>query len=184
MLENIIPALAENFVSMMPFRVIHEPYEMGVRWTMGRNPKAVGPGVALKIWGIHELDVSIVVDDVIELPFQSVITKDEKAVCFKVTIGYRIVDIVKHHCNVTDFVDSTKCIAMQHLAKKVREKTLEEVVEDLTKLERSLEGTLTTKFKDWGTEVFSVGFVDFLEAPTQLRLLGNEQITIPGIQEE
>ena len=114
-----------------------------------------------------------VVDEVIDLPVQSIITADEKLVCFSVNIGFRIVDPVKHYCSVQDFHESTIGLAMVHLAKKVRERELKELVQDLTKIERSLEGTLTTRFRDWGTEVFSVGFTDFAEVPTQLRIFAD-----------
>ena len=61
---------------------------------------------------------------------------------------------------------------MAHLAKRVREKELAELITDLKKLEDSLEGTLTTQFKNWGTEVEWVGFTDFAEVPTQFRVFG------------
>lgn len=170
-LENLVEAVLDNILDLMPF-VIIKSYEEGVRWTLGRKPVRLEPGFHPRVWLMHSTMVTTVVDDVIWLPTQSVITKDEKLVCFKASIGYRIKDVVKHFCSVADFVESTKIIAMQHLAKKVREKTLKELNEEggLSKLEKSLENTLETKFKDWGTEVFMVGFTDFAEVPTQVRL--------------
>jgi regulator of protease activity HflC (stomatin/prohibitin superfamily) len=177
MLESILPAVFENLLAIMPFKIVYS-YEKAVRWTLGKNPHEVGPGWVWRIWLLHEVSTTVVVDDVIELPVQSVITADEKLVCFKAAIGYRVVDVVKHACNVTDFIESTKVLAAQHLAKKVRGNTLADLIEDLSKLERSLEGTLTTKFKDWGTEVFMVGFIDFAEVPTQVRIFGSERATL------
>jgi regulator of protease activity HflC (stomatin/prohibitin superfamily) len=112
------------------------------------------------------------VDDFMELPIQSVITKDKKLVCFSVGIGYKIVDAVKHYCEVTEFKEATAGVAMMHLAQRVREQTEEELTQDLKTLEGSLRGTLTTRLKSWGTEVFQVGFVDFSCNIRTYRLFG------------
>lgn len=166
---TLIEIILNNLMSLLPF-VIIKSYQRGVRWKFGRNPREIEPGIRLKIWFLHQIETHNIVDDVIDLPVQSVITKDEKLVCFSVNVGFRIADVVKHSCGVQDFVESTAGIAMTHLAKRVREKTLSELVTDLSELERSLEGTLTTRMKHWGTEVFSVGFTNFAEVPRQMRI--------------
>lgn len=166
---TLIEIIANNLMALFPFQII-KSYQRGVRWTFGRNPKPLEPGIRWKIWILHQIEMCDVVDEVIDLPVQSVITKDEKLVCFSVNIGYRIADVVLHYTSVQDFIESTAGLSMTHLAKKVREKTLQELVSDLTALEKSLQGTLTTRMKSWGTEVFSVGFTNFAEVPRQLRI--------------
>lgn len=174
-LSNIVEALANNFMDLMPF-VIVRTYERGVRYTLGKNPTQLGPGPHWRVWLLHSVDHIVVVDDVLTTPIQSVITADEKLVCFRASIAYRIADPVKHSVNVTDFESSTLAIAQRHLAKRVRESRLSDLVGDISKLESSLKGTLSTKFKEWGTEVFDVGFVDFAEVPRQVRLFGEVPI--------
>ena len=61
-----------------------------------------------------------------------------------------------------------------HLAKRIRGMTLQDLTDDLAKLETSCKNTLTTKLKDWGTEVTDVGFIDFAEVPTQIRIFHEE----------
>ena len=159
-------------MALLPF-VIVRSYQRGVRWRFGKDPKELGPGFHWKVWLWHQCEISDIVDEAIELPIQSVITKDEKLVCFSANIGFRICDIVKHWENVQDFHESTKAVAMTHLARRVREQTLSDLIGDLKKLEDSLENTLTTRFKKWGTEVFSVGFTNFAEVPRQMRIFGD-----------
>jgi regulator of protease activity HflC (stomatin/prohibitin superfamily) len=166
---TLIEIVLNNLMSLMPF-VIVRSYQRAVRWTFGKNPKELQPGIHWKIWLLHQCELCVVVDDVMDLPVQSVITRDEKLVCFSVNIGYRVVDVVSHYCNVQDFTQSTQGLAMTHLAQKVREKTRDELVADLKTIESSLRGTLTNRMKDWGTEVFSVGFTDFAEVPRQMRI--------------
>jgi regulator of protease activity HflC (stomatin/prohibitin superfamily) len=167
--STLIEMILNNLMSLFPF-VIFRSYQRGVRWTLGKNPQELGPGPHWKIWLWHGCEVYDVVDEVLDLPVQSVITKDKKLVCFSVNIGYRINDVISHCCNVQDFTESTAGIAMTHLAQRVREMTLEELEADLKKLEVSLEGTLTTRMKKWGTEVYSVGFTNFAEVPRQMRI--------------
>jgi regulator of protease activity HflC (stomatin/prohibitin superfamily) len=175
MTGTFLEVVLNNLMSLFPF-VIVRSYQRAVRWTFGRNPKELKPGIHWKIWVLHQVETINVVDEVVNLPVQSVITADKKLVCFSVNIGFRINDAVKHLCAVQDFQESTNGLAMTHLAKKVREKTLAELVEDLGTIEKSLTGTLTTRFKDWGTEVFSVGFTDFAEVPYQIRLFTESHV--------
>lgn len=177
--ETFITIIFNNLMALMPF-VIVRSYQSGVRWRFGTRPVALAPGLHFKIWVYHQVEISDVTDEFIELPIQSVITKDNKLVCFSANIGYRISDIVKHWENVQDFVASTHGAAMTHLAKRVRESDLAALEADLKKLEDSLKGTLSTKFKDWGTEVFAVGFTNFAEVSRQYRFFGDTRPILPN----
>lgn len=172
---NIIEIVLNNLMALLPF-VIIKTYERGVRYSFGKHPKELTPGFHWKLWVYHHIEVGMVSDDYIETPIQSVITKDGKLIVFSVNIGYRIVDIVKHYTSVQEFTDSTKALAMVHLAKKVRETALADV--DLRKLEASLRGTLTNQFEKWGTRVFQVGFVNFSEVPQQIRLFSDNGMKV------
>lgn len=174
---NIIEMILNNLMALLPF-VIIKSYERGVRFRFGKSPIELKPGFHWKIWVYHFVEVGMVSDDYIETPIQSVITKDGKLVVFSVNIGYRIVDIVKHYTSVQEFTDSTKALAMVHLAKKVRESTLADTLADLKKLETSLRGTLSNQFKQWGTQVFAVGFVNFSEVPQQIRLFSDNGMKV------
>jgi len=169
--STLIEMILQNLMSLFPFVVV-KSYQEGIRWTLGRNPKALKPGPHWKIWIFHSVAVYDCCDDTINLPVQSVITKDEKLLCFSVNIGFRIVDVVAHGTQVQDFTESTSGLAMTHLAQRVREKELKDLVAEggLRDLEKSLEGTITTRMKRWGTEVFSVGFTNFAEVPRQMRI--------------
>jgi regulator of protease activity HflC (stomatin/prohibitin superfamily) len=168
---TVVEHIFANFEKLLPFQIL-KSYEMGVRWTWGRNPRQLGPGPHWRLPLLHSILAYDIVDEVMNLPTQSVITKDGKAVCFSVNIAFRIADIVKHACSVQDFNESTAGAAMIHLAKKVRERDLAELetAEGLGKLEKSLRDTLTTKMHRWGTEIVDVGFTDFVASPRMIRL--------------
>lgn len=178
-LDGFFEKLAENLLDLMPWYVVRS-YEMACQWTFGQNPIPKGPGWHWRWYGITTYEKMPVVDDVLELPVQTVISKDKKSISFKAVVRYRIEDVVLHFCNVNEFIPSTKALAMGHLAKRVRDQSLEETELDLDKLERSCAGTLTTQVKEWGTKILGVHFVDFAEVPTHVRLWGdnsNSRIT-------
>src|SRR5665213_3146002 len=104
--ETFMAQVLQNLMVLFPF-VIVRSYQMGVRWQFGKNPTPLAPGFHWKFWIYHQVELSDVTDEFIELPIQSVTTKDRKTVCFSANIGYRICDIVKHWQNVQDFVAST-----------------------------------------------------------------------------
>ncbi len=168
---TLIEIVLQNLMALFPF-VIVRSYQAGIRWTFGKNPKEMTPGAHWKIWLLHQCDIYDLCDEVLDLPVQSIITKDDRAVCFSVNIGFRVVDVVAHGCNVQDFNESTAGIAMTHLAQRVREMNFADLTAEggLKKLEQSLENTLTTRMKRWGSEVFSVGFTNFVEVPRQMRI--------------
>jgi len=168
---TLLEVIFQNLMSLFPF-VIIKSYARGVRWTLGRNPKELKPGPHWRVWLIHQVEEYNVVDEVLDLPVQSVITKDDKPICFSVNIGFRVTDVVTHCTGVQDFNESTAGLAMTHLAQRVREKTLADLVAEggLKDLEKSLEGTLTTRLKAWGATVFSVGFINFAPGRAPLRI--------------
>jgi regulator of protease activity HflC (stomatin/prohibitin superfamily) len=151
--------------------VLIRSYERGVLWIWGRNPRELGPGPRFQLRPWRDIEVVNTAEEYVSLPVQSVITKDNKLVCFRAAFGFIVVDPVKHFCNVEDFHEATVELAMMHLAERVRDQELNDSL-DLKRLEKSLEGTLTTRLKEWGSEITRVGFTDFAIVPRQYRIFG------------
>lgn len=168
-MSSIVEIILRNLMQLMPFRVVMS-YEAGVRWTLGKNPKPLAPGFHWCVWIVHQIETVLTVEEVINLPTQSVITADGQPVCFSANIGRRVTDPVAHFGAVQDFDASTEGLAMTHLAQRVRSLSYAELCADLAALERSLKGTLATRYAKWGAEVTSVGFTDFVLVRHQFRL--------------
>lgn len=137
---------------------------------MGKSGKELTPGIHRCIWFIDDISRTSAAEEFYNLPTQSIVTSDGRAVCFSMNIGVRIVSAVQFFENVQDFKDSIEAAAMPHLAKRMRGMTYEELIESLDKLEKSLRNTLETKLKRWGVEVTKVGFTDCVPVRTQIRL--------------
>lgn len=179
-LSKIVEAILANLMTLMPFRIIRF-YQHGVRSTWGKSPKALKPGLRASIWLMHEVITVPNTMTVIDLPTQTIITKDKKTLCFSVNIGLVVTDPVAYFGGVHDFDESTKGLAMIHLAKKVGALTLEEFVESKEALEKSLKGTLETLWKPWGTECTHVGFTDYAETTNVVRFMQDQNIKQPII---
>lgn len=172
---NVAQWLGENLVKFLPFRTIYS-YERGIRWTWGRNPKQLDPGIRWSIYFMHRVEQFSVVEQIINLPTQSVITADGKSVCFSANINIVIEDAVKHYCDVQNFEQSVRDLAMGHLFERVSMQKMDDLVSraNTKKLETSLEGTLTTRLRDWGTRVVGVSFTDFVQVEQQIRLFQDQ----------
>ena len=170
---NVVAWLGENLLKLAPFRIIYS-YERGVRWTLGQNPKALKSGFQWCWWIWHRVESFSVVEQVINLPVQSVMTADIPPipVCFSVNVGFEIDNPVWHFCAVQNFDQSVKDLAMSHLSERVRGRTLAQLTAEggLKELEISLKGTLTTRLTKWGTIVTHVGFTDFVTVQHQVRM--------------
>lgn len=166
--STIVDIILQNLMELMPFRIIMS-YQFGVRWTFGKKPTRLDAGFHWCLPLRHSVDIVNQTEEVLNLPTQSVTTKDGKIVCFSCNVGVRVVDPVAYYCEVQDFNLSVNALAMTHLAARVRELDYAEAAHDLRSLEKSLRNTLETRLKKWGAEITSVGFTDFVLA-RQFRL--------------
>jgi regulator of protease activity HflC (stomatin/prohibitin superfamily) len=103
------------------------------------------------------------VEQVYNLPTQSITTKDDVTVTFSANIRFRISDVLLNLTEVHNFEASLEGAAMVHLAQRVRAWSWKELVENQKKLETSLADTLTTRVKRWGVEILEVGLTDLVK---------------------
>lgn len=174
---NVIQWILDNLSVFAPWFII-KSYDWGVTWRLGTNPRPLSPGFHWRIPFADTLETVAATPRYIELPVQSIITKDGVLVCFAAMFAYKIEDPVKHFCEVDDFDEATEESAKAHLVKRVREQdyAVLSTPDGQLSLERSLQGTLSTRVKPWGTVVVDVGFVDFAKVPHQARVFGLEGV--------
>jgi regulator of protease activity HflC (stomatin/prohibitin superfamily) len=149
--------------SLLPFVVVRD-YERAVRFTMGKSEPQLDPGFHWLIPGVQQYEILGVAEDVMDLPEQSITTTDGVSVTLSANIIYRIVDAQLAHIAVQDFEQSLTRAAMNHIARKTREWTYQELSEGQKDLERSLKNTMTTRVEKWGVEIVDVGITDLVKA--------------------
>ena len=171
-----IDALVQNLLAIVewasPLRVMR-PYQRGVVFRMGSYHRTMGEGLRW-MWPckIEECEVVNVAEETKNLVSQSVTTQDGVSVTFSVNIVFRVVNAERFVCGVFDFEESVATYAMTHLAKRVREQSWTDLLAGQKALEKSLEGTLSTRVEKWGAEIVSVGFTDMVQS-RQYRLFGD-----------
>jgi len=171
-LDVLFSHLRELFDFLRPFRVARD-YERFVVFRMGMYHRTGGPGW-LWLWpfGVEDAELIDIREETGNLPSQSVTTADGKTITFGCNLVYRVVDPQKYQCEVLDFDHSLGTYAMTHLHRRLREMTAADIIAGQRDLERSLEGTLSTRLKKWGAEIVSVGFTDFAQTK-QFRLFNS-----------
>jgi regulator of protease activity HflC (stomatin/prohibitin superfamily) len=180
----LVNFVKDNLLALVPMRVV-KSFERGVRFRKGipahrlwlkpnaEVPGEVPPGIRWFLPFFESIEVDDVVPAVIDLPMQSVTSLDKQPITFSVNITYEVTDIVAKYTQVSDFDASLIGAAKIHLAQKVRDWTVEELLKNQRDLEKSLKDTLTTKVKKWGVKITDVGITDLVVVRTY-RLL-NEQ---------
>lgn len=171
-----VEALVQNLLAILafvqPFRVMR-PYQRAVVFRFGHYSRTMDEGFHW-MWPcrIEEIEIVHVAEETKNLVSQSITTADGVAVTFSVNIVFRVVDAQKYVCNVHDFDESLATYAMTHLAKRVRERDWDALLTGQKELERSLEGTLSTRVEKWGAEIVSVGITDLVKS-RQFRFFGD-----------
>ena len=143
--------------------VICESWEQGVRFRRGvPEAKPLGPGVWFFVPFFDRIEIIPRQLRFIDLPIQRITTQDGVEIALSANIGYEIVDAVKAYTEVHDYEESLGRLAAGHLHKRVHGWTYAQLVESLGDLEKSLEGTLTTRSKRWGIVIQCVGITDMV----------------------
>ncbi len=146
------------------FIVVIENWEAGVRFRRGfPESKQLTAGVWFFWPFVDRIELIPVVQRFIDLPMQRITTADGVEVALSANIGYTITDAVKAYTEVHDYEVSLARLAAGHLHSRVHGWTHPELVASLGKLEKSLEGTLTTRSKAWGIVIESVGITDMVK---------------------
>lgn len=165
--------LGRIWANVVCCRII-ENWQQGVRFRRGKpEPKPLPAGIWFHWPTIDRIEPVPCKERFIDLPVQSATTKDGRNVTFSVNVGYSIFNGVLACTEVHDLEDAMSRIAMGHLHRRIHEWDLAQLMEQLAKLEQSLEGTLTTRVKRWGCQVDDVGITDMVETGLlagQLRL--------------
>lgn len=146
----IVLFLAAHF---FPQYDIYAEYQRGVLFRLGRFDRVEGPGGSISF---PHIDRTVVVDlrtQLLEIPEQEVITKDEIQLKLKALVFYRIRDPRKAVVAVRDYKNAIEQLVYSELRAAVSKIVLDEVIVDTEALETILYKALKERASDWGLEV-------------------------------
>jgi len=146
---------------------IIRPWQKGLVERMGRYQRTVDSGLTIIIPFLERLIKVDMREQVVEVPPQSVITKDNVVVEVDAVVYYEVTDPVKVTYNVADFYIAATKLAQTNLRNLVGDLALDESLTSREVINTKLRQILDDATDKWGTKVTRVE-LQRIEPPTDV----------------
>lgn len=167
MFEWIREVFAELKDQLLPFIVVHVYENAGVL-RFGKYHRTIGPGLRWK-WPFAEYVISEhVVLTTLALEPQTITTKDDKTVVVGGIVRYRIADVQKFICEISDQHDVLRDTSMGAVLKQVRQIDLRALLDEPP--EPKIASDIRRLVKNYGMDIETFTFTDIGQIRT-LRLI-------------
>ncbi len=131
-------------------------YERAVVFTLGRFQKVKGPGLVLLIPFIQEMvrvDLRI---QVIEIPSQDVISRDNVSMKVDAVLYFNVVNAERAIIKVQEYRPATNMLAQTTLRSVLGQHDLDEMLSERKKLSTDVQSILDAQTETWGIKVSNV----------------------------
>ncbi len=148
-------AIIALFVIRSTIKVLRE-YERAVVFKLGRFQQVKGPGLVLLIPFIQEMvrvDLRI---QVIEIPSQDVISRDNVSMKVDAVLYFNVVNPERAIIGVQDFMPATNMLAQTTLRAVLGQHDLDEMLSERKKLSIGVQAMLDSQTETWGIKVSNV----------------------------
>jgi len=146
---------------------IIRPWQKGLVERMGRYQRTVDSGLTIIIPFLERLIKVDMREQVVDVPPQSVITKDNVVVEVDAVVYYEVTDPVKVTYNVADFYIAATKLAQTNLRNLVGDLALDESLTSREVINTKLRQILDDATDKWGTKVTRVE-LQRIEPPTDV----------------
>ena len=136
-------------------RILRE-YDRAVVFTLGRFQRVKGPGLVLLIPFFQEMvrvDLRI---QVIEIPSQDVISRDNVSMKVDAVLYFSVVDPERAIIKVQNFLPATNMLAQTTLRSVLGQHDLDEMLSERKKLSADVQAILDSATETWGIKVSNV----------------------------
>jgi regulator of protease activity HflC (stomatin/prohibitin superfamily) len=136
-------------------RILRE-YERAVVFTLGRFQKVKGPGLVLLVPFFQEMvrvDLRI---QVIEIPTQDVISRDNVSMKVDAVLYFNVVNPERATIQVQSYLPATNMLAQTTLRAVLGQHELDEMLSERKKLSTDVQSILDTQTETWGIKVSNV----------------------------
>jgi len=140
---------------MASVKILRE-YERAVVFTFGRFQSVMGPGLVILIPFVQEMvrvDLRI---QVIEIPTQDVISKDNVSMKVDAVLYFNVIDAEHAIIKVQDYMPATVMLAQTTLRAVLGQHQLDEMLSERTKLNDDVQSILDSQTETWGIKVSNV----------------------------
>ena len=131
-------------------------YERAVVFTLGKFRGVKGPGLVLLIPFVQEM---VRVDQriqVVEIPTQDVISRDNVSMKVDAVLYFKVVDPERAIIQVQDYLPATNMLAQTTLRAVLGQHELDEMLSERKKLSADVQSILDTQTETWGIKVSNV----------------------------
>ena len=145
-----------GFVVITATVKILREYERAVIFTLGRFQRVKGPGLVLLIPFFQEMvrvDLRI---QVIEIPSQDVISRDNVSMKVDAVLYFKVVDPQRAIINVQRYLPATNMLAQTTLRAVLGQHELDEMLAERKKLSADVQSILDAQTETWGIKVSNV----------------------------
>jgi regulator of protease activity HflC (stomatin/prohibitin superfamily) len=135
---------------------IMREYERAVVFTLGRFQKVKGPGLVLLVPFVQEMvrvDLRI---QVIEIPSQDVISRDNVSMKVDAVLYFNVVNPERAIIQVQRYLPATNMLAQTTLRAVLGQHDLDEMLSERKKLSADVQSILDTQTETWGIKVSNV----------------------------
>ncbi|NUQ37099.1 MAG: SPFH/Band 7/PHB domain protein [Caldilineales bacterium] len=151
----ILLALFILVVAALGIRII-SPYQKGVVERLGRYQRTAQPGLTIIIPFLDSLRKVDMREQVVDVPPQEVITKDNVVVTVDAIVFYEATDPVKLVYNVANFFDAATKLAQTNLRNVVGEMELDQALTSRETINTKLREVLDDATDKWGVRIVRV----------------------------
>lgn len=159
-MQAILDFITQFLDKLKPWLIV-QPWELGIHVRLGKRVKSLPPGIHFVIPFVDFAETRDVKPQIINLPNQSVTTKDGKVLAASGCIYYSVVDIQKFWCNVQDVDSSLVNLAMGCIADFIANNSLADCT--LKALERKTLIVMRREAEEWGLYVKDVYITDLCQ---------------------
>lgn len=153
----VIPAAAliAMMLLSMSIKILRE-YERAVVFTLGRFERVKGPGLVFLIPFIQEMVRVDLRVQVIEIPSQDVISRDNVSMKVDAVLYFRVVNPERAIIQVQNFLPATDMLAQTTLRAVLGQHELDEMLSERKKLSADVQNILDAQTETWGIKVSNV----------------------------
>lgn len=156
--QIILWAILIIFVFVVAFASIRivQPFQKGVIERLGRYQRTVQPGLTLIVPFVDSIQRVDMREQVVDVPPQEVITKDNVVVTVDAIVYFEATDPVKLVYNVADFYNAATKLAQTNLRNVVGEMELDAALTSRDHINAKLREVLDDATDKWGVRVVRV----------------------------
>lgn len=147
---------------------------IGVRFTLGKPPKVLAPGIRRDLPIIDEVEVINPLPQWVDLPEQVVTTTDHESLIVSGAIYYEVEDAYKLYMAVQDADDSLIAIAQAKLAEHIATRAYLDIT--ILGIVRSVKKPLRNVAKKWGIRIIDMSINQL--AHTKVHWIGGGSPTL------